>query len=90
MLSITSNQLRAARALIGSPSLRELSQVLGLSFATLQRMESAASPPALSARAKTLGRLVSFLEDRGIRFANHDGVAVVAALQPAQPLAGGR
>jgi hypothetical protein len=82
MLQISGHQLRAGRHLLGQPSLRAVAAAVGIAPATLQRLE-VAQCPALTAHGETLGRLVCFYENAGLRFATHDGTVVVA-LQPAQ------
>jgi transcriptional regulator with XRE-family HTH domain len=60
---ITSQQLRAARALLGIDQ-RELAQRAGLSLPTIQRMES--SDGQVRGVVDTLVKVVTALEDSGI------------------------
>ena len=58
-------QIRSARALLGI-SVEELSQLSSVSWATIQRFESARGVP--KSRSGTLERVVVALEAAGIRF----------------------
>ncbi len=58
-------QIRSARALLGI-SVEELSQLSSVSWATIQRFESAGGVP--KSRSGTLERVVAALEAAGIRF----------------------
>ena len=58
-------QIRSARALLGV-SVEELSQLSSVSWATIQRFESAGGVP--KSRSGTLERVVVALESAGIRF----------------------
>ena len=62
---ISGAQIRSARALLGI-SVEELSQLSSVSWATIQRFESAGGVP--KSRSGTLERVVSALEAAGIRF----------------------
>ena len=60
---ITSQQMRAARALLGIDQ-RQLAQLAGLSIPTIQRME--ASDGQVRGVVDTLVKVISALEDAGI------------------------
>ncbi len=62
---ISGAQIRSARALLGI-SVEELSQLSSVSWATIQRFESAGGVP--KSRSGTLERVVVALEAAGIRF----------------------
>ncbi len=62
---ISGAQIRSARALLGI-SVEELSQLSSVSWATIQRFESAGGVP--KSRSGTLERVVVALESAGIRF----------------------
>ena len=62
---ISGAQIRSARALLGI-SVEELSQLSSVSWATIQRFESAGGVP--TSRSGTLERVVVALESAGIRF----------------------
>ena len=62
---ISGAQIRSARALLGI-SVEELSQLSSVSWATVQRFESAGGVP--KSRSGTLERVVTALESSGIRF----------------------
>ena len=62
---ISGAQVRSARALLGI-SVEELSQLSSVSWATIQRFESAGGVP--KSRSGTLERVVVALEAAGIRF----------------------
>ena len=62
---ISGAQIRSARALLGI-SVEELSQISSVSWATIQRFESAGGVP--KSRSGTLERVVAALESAGIRF----------------------
>jgi len=62
---ISGAQIRSARALLGI-SVEELSQLSSVSWATIQRFESAGCVP--KSRSGTLERVVVALEAAGIRF----------------------
>jgi predicted transcriptional regulator len=62
---ISGAQIRSARALLGV-SVEELSQLSSVSWATIQRFESAGGVP--KSRSGTLERVVVALESAGIRF----------------------
>jgi hypothetical protein len=73
--------LRAARALIGGPPPREVARETGLALATVAKLETSGEGPALTARAKTLGRYVAYLENAGVRFLSAGGVTGVVLQQ---------
>lgn len=62
---ITSNQIRAARALLGLTTAK-LAELAGIGFTTLVRLESHDGVP--SANVKTLDSVKRALEDAGIQF----------------------
>ena len=62
---ISGAQIRSARALLGI-SVEELSELSSVSWATIQRFESAGGVPR--SRSGTLERVVVALEAAGIRF----------------------
>ena len=65
MAFITSEQIRAARAII-RVTVAELSAKSGVGVATIKRMEAASGLP--SAHVKTLSQIQSTLEKLGIEF----------------------
>ena len=62
---IAGAQIRSARALLGISG-EELSQLSGVSWATLQRFESSNDVP--KSRSGTLERVIAALEAEGIEF----------------------
>ena len=66
---ITSDQIRAARALLRW-SARELAVEAGLSLPTVQRLEAANGMPSTS--VKTLTSIKTALERAGVEFTNGD------------------
>jgi transcriptional regulator with XRE-family HTH domain len=69
---ITSNQLRAARALLNIDQ-RETAELANLSVPTIQRME--ASEGVIRANVDSLMKLVSALEQAGIELINPGAVS---------------
>lgn len=67
---LTSNQLRAARALAGW-SARELAERAGVDITTVQRMER--HDGQVRGNAATVEKILSALEASGIEFINDDG-----------------
>lgn len=65
MAFITSEQIRAARAIIRL-TVAELSSISGVGVATIKRME--ATPGLPSAHVKTLSQIKSTLEKLGVEF----------------------
>jgi len=65
MAFITSEQIRAARAIIRL-TVAELSSISGVGVATIKRMEAAPGLP--STHVKTLSQIKSTLEKLGIEF----------------------
>jgi transcriptional regulator with XRE-family HTH domain len=70
---ITSDQIRAARALLRW-SARELAAKAGLSLPTVQRLEAANGMPSTS--VKTLTSIKTALERAGVEFTNGDAPGV--------------
>jgi transcriptional regulator with XRE-family HTH domain len=70
VITITGNQIRAARALLNW-SQRELSKKSRVAFGTIQRMERFDNAP-IASRTETLGRVVTVLEKAGIEFLNSE------------------
>lgn len=68
--SISSEQLRAARALLRWEQ-TDLCRESGVSLATIRRLEG--KPGALAAHASTVGKLVGAVERAGVRFVEADG-----------------
>jgi transcriptional regulator with XRE-family HTH domain len=81
--SITSGQIRAARAALGL-TLAELAKGTGIGIATLKRYESAQHIPA--SRKNNLGVLIVFFAAAGIEFIgspdDRPGIRIGAPKQP--------
>lgn len=69
---ITSNQLRAARALAGLDQ-RELAKLAGVSLPTIQRMES--SPGNVRGVIDSLTKVIDALERAGIELINDNATS---------------
>jgi len=78
-LSITSELIRAARALLRWEQ-RDLANASGVSLPTIKRLESA--PGTLAAHSSTVAALRRALESAGIEFTNGNGPGVVAKDDP--------
>lgn len=64
---LTGEQIRQARHLAGIRTQQELADLLGVSYATIQRAEAAgAALPQM--RIDAMARLFDALEERGVRF----------------------
>src|SRR5262249_28056646 len=72
-LSITSELIRAARALLRWEQ-RDLAHASGVSLPTIKRLE--ASPGTLAAHSSTVTALRRALESAGIEFTNGSGAGV--------------
>jgi predicted transcriptional regulator len=72
-LSITSELIRAARALLRWEQ-RDLAHASGVSLPTIKRLESA--PGILAAQSSTVAALRRALESAGIEFRNGNGPGV--------------
>ena len=72
-LSITSELIRAARALLRWEQ-RDLANASGVSLPTIKRLESA--PGTLAAHSSTVAALRRALESAGIEFTNGTGPGV--------------
>ena len=62
---VAASQIRAGRALLGLSS-KELADLSGVSWATVKRFEDAHGIPR--SRSRTLEKVLSALENAGIRF----------------------
>jgi transcriptional regulator with XRE-family HTH domain len=81
-MKITSQQLRAARALLDWTS-ADLARISGVSEPTLWRIEAARG--ALGGRPETVGKLICALEVAGIEFTNGDQPGVRLRMPTASP-----
>lgn len=69
---VTSNQLRAARALL-EWSQEDAATASGLGIATIRRMEGESEPK----KGRALAHLISAMEERGIQFLNDASIVGV-------------
>ena len=71
---ITGEQIRAGRALIGISG-RELSEMSGISYPTIQRIESSGTDKSAIA---TISAILNALEAKGVQFLDAGQVALGA------------
>lgn len=84
-MSITAEQMRAARALIRMEQ-SELAKLSGLSLPTIKRLET--QNGTLQSRDHTIAAIVTALQDAGIAFLapdKHGGLGIRLTTQPADP-----
>lgn len=85
-LSITSELIRAARALLRW-SQGDLARASGISLPTVKRLE--ATPGILAAQSSTVSALRRALEDAGIEFTNGNTLGLRFRIDPKKDLGNG-
>ena len=80
-MSITSEQVRAARALLRWEQ-RDLAEVSGVSLPSVKRLET--QPGALAAQERTIAELRNALEKAGVEFIAENGGGPGVRLRKAQ------
>jgi hypothetical protein len=80
-LSITSEQVRAARALLRWEQ-RDLAEASGVSLPSVKRLET--QPGALAAQQRTIVELRNALEKAGVEFITENGGGLGVRLRKAQ------